>query len=40
MSWAVAEGIFNGTGEGALEPDRALSRSELAAILYNMETRA
>ena len=40
MSWAVAEGVFNGTGDGRLEPGRAISRSELAAVLYNMETRA
>ncbi len=38
MSWAVAEGVFSG-GAAGLEPGRALTRSEGAAILWNWETR-
>ena len=38
MSWAVAEGVFGG-GAAGLEPGRALTRSEGAAILWNWETR-
>ncbi|OUO32638.1 S-layer homology domain-containing protein [Olsenella sp. An293] len=39
MSWAVAEGVFNGNGQGLLEPGRAIARSELCAVLMNWETR-
>ena len=40
MSWAVAAGVFHGTDAGALEPTRALTRAEGAAVLMNWETRA
>ena len=39
MSWAVAEGVFNGNGQGLLEPGRAIARSELCAVLMNWEAR-
>lgn len=39
MSWAVAEGVFNGNGQRLLEPGRAIARSELCAVLMNWETR-
>ena len=40
MSWAVAEGVFRGTGQGTLDPARALTRAEGAAVLMNWEARA
>lgn len=39
MSWAVAEGVISGTGDGLLEPGRAITRSELCATLMNLELR-
>ena len=40
MSWAVSQGIFNGTDAGELQPTRALTRAEGAAILCNWENRS
>ncbi|OUO31640.1 S-layer homology domain-containing protein [Olsenella sp. An293] len=37
VAWALAEGVFGG-GAAGLEPGRALTRSEGAAILWNWET--
>lgn len=39
MGWAVAEGVFNGSGQGLLGPGRAIARSELCAVLMNWEAR-
>lgn len=39
MSWAVAEGVISGTGDGLLEPGRAIARSELCATLMSLELR-
>lgn len=37
VSWAVSEGILSGTANGSLEPTRACSRAELAALLMRMD---
>ena len=37
VSWAVAEGVLSGTADGSLEPTRACSRAELAALLMRMD---
>lgn len=33
VSWAVAQGIVSGTGAAAFEPDRAVTRQEMAVLL-------
>lgn len=40
MGWAVAEGVFAGADSGELQPARALTRAEGAAILCRWEARA
>lgn len=34
VDWASQNGIIKGTGKGAFEPDREITREEMAAILY------
>ena len=34
VSWAVEQGIVKGMGDGTFAPDRAVTREELAAMLY------
>lgn len=34
VAWAMANGIVKGYGDGTFRPDRAVTREELAAILY------
>ena len=34
VRWAASEGIVNGTGEGAFQPDGGMTREQLAVILY------
>ena len=36
MEWCVANGIFQGCGDGALSPKDTLSRAELATVLNNL----
>ena len=36
MAWAVGEGLINGTGAGALEPQGTATRAQVAQILLNM----
>lgn len=38
LRWAVSEGVLRGTGEGLLEPGRAVTRAEMAAILMRLVT--
>ena len=40
LSWAVAEGVFNGSDQGLLDPGREITRAECCAILMNWELRA
>ena len=35
MDWAVAHGIVRGTSDDTFEPDRAVTRQEMAVILAN-----
>ncbi len=37
LRWAVSEGVLRGTGEGVLEPGRAVTRAEMAAVLMRVE---
>lgn len=37
VRWAVSEGVLSGTAEGLLEPGRAVTRAELAALLMRVE---
>ena len=34
VAWAAANGIVSGSGDGRFDPDRAVTREQLAAILY------
>lgn len=34
VSWAAANGIVNGYGDGTFAPDKSITREEMAAILY------
>ncbi len=34
VAWAQTNGIVNGTGDGRFSPDEAITRQQLAAILY------
>ena len=34
IAWASANGIVNGYGNGTFQPNRAISREEMATILY------
>ncbi|MBR2575937.1 MAG: leucine-rich repeat protein [Firmicutes bacterium] len=34
VRWAASEGIVNGTGDGAFQPDSGITREQLAVILY------
>ena len=34
VRWAASEGIVNGTGEGAFQPEGGMTREQLAVILY------
>lgn len=36
VDWAASGGIFNGNASGAFDPDRAITRAEMAAVLYNL----
>ena len=44
LSWAVAEGVLSGveTGDGAreLQPSRACTRAEMAALMMNLSARS
>ena len=34
LEWAVGEGVLSGFGDGSLAPTGALSRAQMAAVLY------
>ena len=39
MKWAVGNGIFNGKGNGILDPTGNITRAEMATVLYNWNTQ-
>ena len=36
MSWAIAEGVFEGYGDGTVRPTGDASRAEVAAVIERM----
>lgn len=40
LCWAVSEGILRGTGEGLLEPGRAVTRAEMATVLARLAAKS
>ena len=40
VSWALASGVFNGNDDGTFSPDEAISREQVACVLYNRAAAA